>query len=180
MYYSVFFQLYCCAVKRSQATFFMWMKRHIYLYRHTEAGEWSGWIVGIQSAGRWLQRPEFAFWVPSGSLWFGWGNKSSLVKERERLWFWLNVMKHVVSQVTAGLFCIKSLNLFVTLCYQCPNITLKKINAVVTSSLHRQIRYFGCKQMKYACQKIFYWWFGINVFGTWYVNYQHLIILHTY
>ncbi len=88
---------------------------------------------------------------PESCLRFGLDNKSTLVKVKDRLWFQLNVPKHVVSQVTADFFCFNpdhDLSLTLTKCYQCLNITLKINNALVTPSDTQ-------KQMKHVVSEHF-------------------------
>lgn len=64
------------------------------------AKRWFGWMsyhTRDQSSHQ-----SFCLW-----LGLGLGNKSIMVKVGERSWFWLNVNKQVVSEVTVNFLCIK-------------------------------------------------------------------------
>lgn len=68
--------------------------------------------------------------TPDFSPWLGLGNKSTLVKVKNRSRFWLTVNTHVVSPVTMNLFCIKpghDRSLTSTEYCECLNIILKSV-----------------------------------------------------
>lgn len=63
-------------------------------------------------------------------LWLSLGNKSTLVNDKERLWFQLDVLL-----VTTNIFCNKSHSMFFsTKCCECQTYSQKIKNAVVTKS----------------------------------------------